>query len=178
MKNSYNFFWRVEVQLQPNLICRCSMKWTSNSVSGWGLFYILVFFFFFFWVFFFFEVFFFLGGGGVTMVLEFPASYCHLAREIAQVNLLYFGSCERGCEPLTCLGKVGIYPCMHICRWSGGKFYPVTRFYCYTWYFVPYQICKRYSHIIHHGICVIALQRMVLHYSIKHCKTYTYNWRF
>ena len=26
----------------------------------------------------------------VTMILEFPASYCHLARGIMQVYLLYF----------------------------------------------------------------------------------------
>ena len=26
----------------------------------------------------------------VTMILEFPASYCHLARRIMQVYLLYF----------------------------------------------------------------------------------------
>ena len=31
------FFWKVEVQLQPNLICRCNM-WISYSVSEWGLF--------------------------------------------------------------------------------------------------------------------------------------------
>ena len=30
------FFWKVEVQLQPNLICRFNM-WTPYSVSGWGL---------------------------------------------------------------------------------------------------------------------------------------------
>ena len=30
----------------------------------------------------------------VTMILEFPASYCHLARGIAQVFLLYFSCCS------------------------------------------------------------------------------------
>ena len=30
----------------------------------------------------------------VTMILEFPASYCHIARGIAQVYLLYLYSKE------------------------------------------------------------------------------------
>ena len=37
MWNLYHFFFfKVEVQLQPNLICRCNMR-TSYSVSGWSL---------------------------------------------------------------------------------------------------------------------------------------------
>ena len=66
-------FWKVEVQLQPDLICRCNM-WTSYLVSGWNL--VLVF-----WVIFM----------QVTMILEFPASYRHLARGIAQVVAFLYG---------------------------------------------------------------------------------------
>ena len=67
------FFWKVEVQLQQNLICRCNL-WTSYLMSGWGLvklsFFLVTFM-------------------QVIIILEFPASYFHLASGIAQVYLLY-----------------------------------------------------------------------------------------
>ena len=36
MYNLYDLLWKVEVQLQLNLICRCDML-TYYSVSEWGL---------------------------------------------------------------------------------------------------------------------------------------------
>ena len=69
---------KIEVQLQPNLICRWNM-WASSSVNGWSL------------VQFSFQSYFY--ASYYDIILKFPASCCHFARGIAQVYMPYICFC-------------------------------------------------------------------------------------
>ena len=74
----------------------------------------------------------------VTLILEFPASYCYLARGIAQVYLLYFLNnkltiiCGVSCKLLLHLpGGSRKFTCCIFLQWQNR--HEVTTFYVMSW---------------------------------------------
>ena len=121
LKSYYNQTWFVDVT------CEALTRWVGGALSNLVFFWVILM--------------------QVTMIMEFPASHCHLARGIMQVYLLYFSNMLSVVEPLAVLGMAYLsYLLAELFHFSG-----IIRFVFYD------HVCVRWIYVYQMNICSLIL---------------------